>query len=318
MGDDINADAKAKENKKKKTKHGFYSTEDLAGQLVSSQHIDVPQERFERFLERCKAEAGEDATNEFLGLLKETDFEPLKKILFHGELGISNRFNFPRLRFVNPFDRGKADLAWCQRHEKTLEDRNDVKIKITREFLSGFAAPVIDEIKPKKIAEIGGAWCATLGFFAERYAPDTYYNFEIDQVYAEYSQERYGAIPMKADGETLYGVPSGEMDLVVANNVLFFSPLLKTYSYFKEMDRVLRKGGMVLFNVILMESVSEKYLDFVLEDRFPNRMLNFMPQHMLDIAFPESKYKLRNVETQNHREHLGQISTTYIYEKLTD
>jgi len=138
----------------------------------------------------------------------------------------------------------------------------------------------------------------------ERFHPTEYQNYEIDSAYAKWAEETFGVKAMPVDGETLSGTKDRSMDLVIANNVLFFMPPIKVWSYLTEMARVTAKNGIIVFNVIVPDFFENKQLDFFLE-KFPRRAFSFTPQRFIELSFPKTEFEfIRNEESDSDRPFL--------------
>ena len=115
-------------------------------------------------------------------------------------------------------------------------------------------------------------------------------NFEPDRHYAEWACRRFGAIRMPVDGETLQGIVDESIDLVVANNVFIFVPPLKVWSYLREMRRVVRRGGLIFFNAVLSDELSEQDLNMYLDEIFSKRTIQMVPGDLVKRTFPEASF----------------------------
>jgi len=88
------------------------------------------------------------------------------------------------------------------------------------------------------------------------------------------------------------------MDICMASSCLYFMTFVKQWNYLAEFDRVLRTGGIAVFNVNVIESTSLGTLKGLLANHFPRRSFGYIPQHCIDTAFPRDRYEklVRNPE----------------------
>ena len=80
--------------------------------------------------------------------------------------------------------------------------------------------------------------------------PGYYEIYETEKGWANWLIAKYGVILQRTGGTTLAATPSASIDLVQAHKVFVVTPLLATFSYLLEMARVVRPGGMVVFDVM--------------------------------------------------------------------
>ena len=271
---------------------------DLIDDFLDGGHIVLPSERWEKHVERCRREAGEEATERYLTSLEEGGYRQVFEWLFYEELGIARTFDYRLARPRVSFHRGKSDIEHAASKGVPLEEMIASKHEATVTLLEGRFARILDEIRPSRIVEVGGGWGATVKYLSERYRPDEYQNYEIDRHYSEFVEQRYGARSMPADGETLHATESESMDLFVANNALFFMPMLKAFSYLDEAARVLRPAGMAIFNLPHLEERTARGLKRLLDVQFPRRTFSFLPRPFIFSCFPEEKFRDRTSEIE--------------------
>lgn len=270
-------------------------------------NLTLPAEPLARYWRRVAEGAAPEVVERHREELERTGHRALFAELFGEERLYARSVNLRTLGELSAFSRGAADLERAARRGVHLHELMRPMLAITDELLGGllrdddFAAP------PKRICEVGGAWGATIAHLTRRFAPLEYRNYEIDAAYAAWAEKELGARAMPCDGESLAGTDDASMDLVVANNVLFFVPPIKAYRYLTEMARVLAPGGVLLFNAVLADRLSEAQLQGFLDDWFPRRAFGFLPQRFLDLALPEASFvPLRTDDT-----HPGRAGWTY-------
>lgn len=59
----------------------------------------------------------------------------------------------------------------------------------------------------------------------------------------------YPVATMQADGKTLSGTPDASVDLAHAHGVFVYTPFLTSVSYWREIVRVLKPGGLAVFDI---------------------------------------------------------------------
>ena len=80
--------------------------------------------------------------------------------------------------------------------------------------------------------------------------PERYEIYETSAPWAAYLQQNYNVILRPTDGRYLSSTPDHSVDLVQAHKVFSSIPSLPTFGYWKEMSRVCRAGGFVVFDIL--------------------------------------------------------------------
>lgn len=267
----------------------------------------LPGRLLDRYWKRLAEGTSSERLAEYRNELESSGYRRLYEQMFAEEMLYVSSLHPRTLKEVTAFQRGAGDLAVAQRKDIHLHERMKTMIAMTDELLAWLLKDEYFNAPPQRICEIGGAWGATIAHLTNRFSPVEYQNYEIDPVYAEFAQDELGARAMPCDGESLSGTATDSIDLVVANNVLFFVPPIKTYRYMKEMARVTAPGGVVLFNVVVADTLSEDKLVEFLDDWFPRRAFSLVPQRFLDLAFPPDDFSLLATDET----HPGKAGWTY-------
>jgi SAM-dependent methyltransferase len=101
-----------------------------------------------------------------------------------------------------------------------------------------------------RVCEIGPG----TGRYAERVIaalhPDVYEMYETANDWLPYLRRLPNVKTLPADGRTLGHTASESVDLVHANKVFVYIPLIVTVGYLREMARVTRPGGAVAFDIV--------------------------------------------------------------------
>jgi hypothetical protein len=71
------------------------------------------------------------------------------------------------------------------------------------------------------------------------------------------------------------------------------------WSYMREMRRVIRKDGIILFNAVLSDELSEVDLDHYLNTYFPKRQIQMVPGDIVRRVFPEPDFVSLPVPEEN-------------------
>lgn len=258
-------------------------------------HVILPAQRLQAHLDRVRAEAGPKEAERYIARLEETGYRELFEWLFYEEFGIARVFDYRKARPAISFHRGRRDRAAAQRLDTSSDETDSPKYKATSDLFERHLSPLLDDVRPKRIVEVGGGWGATIKYLTERYGPEEYQNYEIDRHAARFVEERFGARSMPVDGETLHATATESIDLFVAMDSLFFMPSIKAYSYLDEAARVLRRDGMALFN---LPDFEERWMGLrrLLDLQFPRRSFSFFPRQFLDDLFPEEHFRGRTSE----------------------
>lgn len=264
----------------------------LLEKLVASRHLSLRQDVLEVYFARLSEKTSPDTVQAHRLHLEKTGYARLLTRLFSEELLYTVAVEPRTLREFSSFNRGTADMARAARAGVSVRDQAGAKITLAHKLLMTLLSDDDFDEPPTRVCEIGGAWGATITHLKKRYDIATYQNYEIDPAYARWAEKHLGAINMPVDGETLAGTDDGSMDLAIANNSLFFMPSIKVWSYLCEMSRVVRPGGLVVFNALLAEGLDAARLDGLLAEYFPRRSFAFVPEHFLRLAFPPEQFAL--------------------------
>ena len=108
-----------------------------------------------------------------------------------------------------------------------------------------------------RVCEIGPG----TGRYAEKVIaalqPNVYEMYETARDWLPHLRRLPGAKMQAADGRTLGSTASASVDLVHANKVFVYIPLVTTVGYLQEMARVVRPGGAAAFDIITEDCMDE-------------------------------------------------------------
>ena len=261
------------------------------GHFLTGRKLSLPQESYQKFLMKCKDSAPEKY-DAFVQSMEEDQHRGVFEELFSAEINTALEFNFKALRPMIAFQRGSYDIELAKTKGVTLDE---LKINLIESLEGRFEGFLKEEyIDPKRvnaICEIGAAWGAVTRYLQKRYDPDIFHVYEIDTAYAQWLADNLGVDSKNCDGETLSGTGDETMDIVVASSCLFYMPFVKQWNYLTEMARVMKPGGLAIFNVNIIERMSIHHLKGILSHYFPRRTFGYLPQHCLDTAFPEAEFE---------------------------
>jgi hypothetical protein len=282
------------------SKCGCGTCRDLATFL---DHADLvlPQAGWAFYRDRMRREIGEEAAVKAEQELYRTGYRSLYEQLYGGEaLGcaIPMGGNFATIR--SPMSLGSYELDYTARRKISLTELLAGDFEAADALFSRLIPDDYFDAPPKTACEIGGAWGGAIMHFMKRFPIETYHNYEPDRHYAEWAVKEYGAEKMPVDGETLRGTADDSMDLVMANSSFIIIPTMKIWSYLLEMRRVVRKGGIVAFNAIVSDQVSEEYFRNYLNGYFPRRVFPLVPRDVIDRSFPEPQFKLLAIDRKEY------------------
>jgi len=253
--------------------------------------LSLPEEAYNNFISKCEKNAG-DRFGAFIEEMEKTKNRAFFEQLFTTEMDMAQGFNFKTLRPIVTFQRGENDIALAKKKGISLDELKANHIRITIERFD----EIIKEgfIDPKRVSaacEIGAAWGAATRYIINRFNPKIYHSYEIDTAWAQWLQENLKVDSKKCDGETLSFTADSSIDICVASSCLYFMPFIKQWSYLSEFARVLRPGGIAVFNVGLIETADLDTMKELLIDFFPRRSFGYIPQHCVDTAFPEHEFE---------------------------
>ncbi|WP_026941908.1 methyltransferase domain-containing protein [Hellea balneolensis] len=254
--------------------------------------LRLPEEAYQRFLAKCKDNATEDKIKVFREEMDKTQHRAFYEQLFSVEMDMAQGFDFTGLRPIVTFQRGKTDIAYAKSKCMSLDELKANHIQITIErFDEIIKKSFINPKRVNSVCEIGAAWGAATRYMLNRYAPEDYHVYEIDTGWAQWLKDNLGVDSKQCDGESLSETSDNSMDICVASSCLYFMPFVKQWNYLTEFARVLKPGGIAVFNVNLIENTTVRTLKGLLANYFPRRSFGYIPQHCVDTAFPEDKFE---------------------------
>jgi hypothetical protein len=127
--------------------------------------------------------------------------------------------------------------------------------------LDGLAAAGLFNSPIDRICELGPGSGRYLERVVGRCHPGVYEIYETSSEWRKWLVERYGVIARHCDGKTLAETESESVDLIHGHKIFPGLPFLTTASYFREMARVVRSGGWVVFDIMTEACFPPEHLD---------------------------------------------------------
>jgi hypothetical protein len=113
----------------------------------------------------------------------------------------------------------------------------------------------------ERICELGPGSGRYLERITARCQPRAYEIYETSAEWRNWLVERHSVVAKSCDGRTLAETESDSVDLVHAHKVFPGLPFLVTASYFREMARVVRRGGWAVFDIMTEACFTPEHLD---------------------------------------------------------
>jgi hypothetical protein len=157
----------------------------------------------------------------------------------------------PFSEFISFNETQKAAKAAGVSVGEFLEHRRLVGTKTALELtIDGMAALGVFQGRIDRVCELGPGSGRYLERTMARCKPTHYEIYETSGEWRKWLTEKYGVTARKSDWRTLGETAAASVDLVQAHKVFPGLPLLTTLSYFREMARVARNGGWIVFDVM--------------------------------------------------------------------
>lgn len=268
------------------------STLDRLDTFFTGTKLRLPDEAYDRFIDKCKDNSTLEKVIAFQTDMEKSQYRSFYQQLFAVEMDMAQGFDFRGLRPIVTFQRGETDIANAESKGISLDTLKANHIQITIErFDQIIKKKFINSKRVNAVCEIGAAWGAATRYMLNRYEPDTYHVYEIDTAWAQWLKDNLGVDSKQCDGESLSETDDNSMDICVASSCLYFMPFVKQWNYLTEFARVLKPGGIAVFNINLIENITVRTLKGLLANFFPRRSFGYIPQHCVDTAFPEDQFE---------------------------
>lgn len=129
------------------------------------------------------------------------------------------------------------------------------------------------------VCEIGPGSGRYVQRVLELASPTRYDIYEIESARARWLARTFPVRACETTGERLGSTADGTVDLVHAHGVFASLKVVTCFAYFKEMARVTRPGGHVVFDIICEENLTPEAVDAWLET--PLRYVNFLSKALV-------------------------------------
>lgn len=153
----------------------------------------------------------------------------------------------------------REGLSVCDYVEKLWSHQGD-----TQRVIDNLASYSIFNLKNPNILEIGTGTGRFLEKVIKKCKPAKYESYEPNRGWAEWLQSTYPIVSHKADGISLRQTSTDSVDFLHVHGVFVYLPFLIVCRYFKEMFRVVKDNGFVVFDIMSEDcfdpSTVEKWL----------------------------------------------------------
>jgi len=107
------------------------------------------------------------------------------------------------------------------------------------------------------VLEIGTGTGRYVGKVLAKCTPSRYESYEVLRDWAEWLRSTYPVVSHEADGASLRQTPSNSVDILHSHGVFVYLPFLACYRYWREMWRVTKPGGIVVFDIFSEDCMDE-------------------------------------------------------------
>ena len=115
--------------------------------------------------------------------------------------------------------------------------------------------------KIERVCEIGPGSGRYLEKILQISSPNYYEIYETSTEWQKWLVKKYGVVAKPTDGRSLASTPTCSIDLVHAHKVFPGQPSLVILHYIKEMSRVIKLGGKIVFDIVTEDCMDEVTLE---------------------------------------------------------
>lgn len=179
----------------------------------------------------------------------------------------------------------KEGLSICDYVEKMWNQNGETqKVIDNMEKLGAF------ENANPTICEIGAGTGRYMEKVIEKCNPEKYESYETALDWSDWLEKEYPIISQDSDGFSLKATVDKSIDLIHAHGVFVYLPFLDSLRYFKEIDRVINKNTIVVFDCITEDCLDDISLNKWIKS--DDNFLRILPEKYILDSFPSNKYKL--------------------------
>ena len=123
----------------------------------------------------------------------------------------------------------------------------------------------------RSILEIGPGTGRYLDCTLRECSPERYEIYETASDWADFISKKYRVVRQPTDGASLQATATASIDLLQAHKVLSATTFLVTANYWREMVRVVREKGYVVFDVVTERCLNPAIVEAWTQRGIPNR-----------------------------------------------
>ena len=156
---------------------------------------------------------------------------------------------------------------------QTLQDAEKSGLSLSDYIDNSFNVPGTTQLTIDKMAELGAfdqkvKRVCELGPGSGRYLekvktacnPEYYEIYETSKPWREWLVEKYKVTAQPTDGASLSSTPTRSIDLIHTHKMLYGNSILTIFRYLMEMARVVRDGGVVVFDLVTAECMNNELM----------------------------------------------------------
>jgi SAM-dependent methyltransferase len=160
----------------------------------------------------------------------------------------------PFSEFINFKETLKAAKAAGVSVGEFIERKHQIGTKSALQLtIEGMESLGVFDSRIDRVCEIGPGSGRYLEITKARCKPTSYEIYETSKEWKDWLVEQYGVTARQADGIALDETATASVDLVQAHKLFPGLPFLTTLFYFREIARVTRAGGWIVFDVMTEE-----------------------------------------------------------------
>jgi phospholipid N-methyltransferase len=171
---------------------------------------------------------------------------------------------------IRPYIPFMHTLAEARTAGLSVGDYIDSKYHVlgaTKATIDQLATLGLFEQSIQSVCEIGPGSGRYLEKIQQSCAPRSYEIYETDKEWSDWLARTYRVTAHEADGTSLRNTATESVGLVHAHKVFVYLPFIVTFQYFKEMIRVARPGGTMVFDIVSELCMPDSTIEQWIADR---------------------------------------------------